>query len=157
MLVLWGMLTSSGHRRNFMFWLTSCCLHAGCSAPLSAETKGVYVLFFLLSCLVLLLLVAAGALYHRHHQGAFLVRCPAPLDPNNNLHHHHPGSPEDSELPPPPLPARTYRESWPQVKQRSPDVELPLLRFSPLLPPLVPPSSPSSPEGRMDPPDDRKL
>ncbi|XP_044197860.1 uncharacterized protein zgc:66455 isoform X1 [Thunnus albacares] len=120
----------------------------GCSSGLSAETKGVYVLFFLLSSLILMLLVAAGMLYRRHHRGAFSVRChscssiispPDPNDNNNNNHHHYRddsySSPADSDLPPPPPPARGPREGWPQVKERCPAVDLPLLRFSPLLPP----------------------
>ncbi|KAI3353568.1 hypothetical protein L3Q82_020088, partial [Scortum barcoo] len=107
---------------------------AGCHSGLSAETKGVYVLFFLLSSLMLMLLVAAGMLYHRHHRGAFLVRCHSksslsPLDSNNSHHHH-----DDSELPPPPPPSRGFRAGWPPVKERCPAVDLPLLRFSPLLP-----------------------
>uniref|UniRef100_A0A3B4V1J4 CUB domain-containing protein n=1 Tax=Seriola dumerili TaxID=41447 RepID=A0A3B4V1J4_SERDU len=115
---------------------------AGCGSGLSAETKGIYVLFFLLSSLILMLLVAAGTLYRRHHRGMFLVRCHSsssvsPPDPNNNQHHHHDGysSPHDSDLPPPPPPARGPREGWPQVKERCPAMDLPLLRFSPLLPP----------------------
>ncbi|XP_073328856.1 uncharacterized protein [Pagrus major] len=121
---------------------------AGCSSGLSAETRGVYVLFFLLSSLILMLLAAAGLLYHRHHRGAFLVRCHShssvsPPDPNNHHHHrrhHHDdgySSPPDSDLPPPPPPVRGFREAWPQVKERCPVVDLPLLRFSPLLPPDV--------------------
>ncbi|CAB1430034.1 unnamed protein product [Pleuronectes platessa] len=80
---------------------------AGCSPGLSAETKGVYVLFFLLSSLILMLLAAAGMLYRRHHRGTFLVHCRSsslsPPDPN---HHHHDGysSPSDSDMPPPPPP-----------------------------------------------------
>lgn len=122
--------------------LTSCCLPAGCSSGLPAETKGVYVLFFLLSSLILMLLAAAGLLYHRHHRGAFLVRCHSNSsisspDPNNN--HHCPddnySSPAGSDLPAPPLPARGPREGWAHVKEHCPAVDLPLLRFSPLLPP----------------------
>ncbi|XP_062244241.1 uncharacterized protein zgc:66455 [Platichthys flesus] len=116
---------------------------AGCSPGLSAETQGVYVLFFLLSGLVLMLLAAAGMLYRRHRRGTFLVHCHSsslsPPDPNNN-HHHHDGysSPSDSDLPPPPPPPRAApREGWPQVKELCPAVDLPLLRFSPLLPPDV--------------------
>ncbi|TKS68713.1 hypothetical protein D9C73_002776 [Collichthys lucidus] len=116
---------------------------AGCSSSLSAETKGVYVLFFLLSSLILMLLAAAGMLYHRHHQGAFLVRChsgsisPPDLNNKNNNRYHDNSfsSPADSDLPPPPPPppARGFREGWPQVKERCPAVDLQLLRFSPLL------------------------
>ncbi|XP_040893173.1 uncharacterized protein zgc:66455 [Toxotes jaculatrix] len=112
---------------------------AGCGSGLSAETKGVYVLFFLLSSIILMLLAAAGMLYHRHHRGMFLVRCHSsvpPPDPNNNRHHHDSySSPVDSDLPPPPPPARGPREGWAQVKERCPAVDLPLLRFSSLLPP----------------------
>ncbi|KAM7394759.1 hypothetical protein PAMP_021545 [Pampus punctatissimus] len=121
----------------------------GCSSGLSAETKGVYVLFFLLCSLILMLLVAAGMLYHRHHQGAFLVRClssVSPPDPNNNSsssnnnnNHYYQydsySSPADSDLPPPPPPARGPRVGWPKVKEHRPAMDLPLLRFSPLLPP----------------------
>uniref|UniRef100_A0A3Q3AQV3 CUB domain-containing protein n=1 Tax=Kryptolebias marmoratus TaxID=37003 RepID=A0A3Q3AQV3_KRYMA len=101
---------------------------AGCSG-LSSETKGVYVLFFLLSSLILMLLVVAGTLYHRHHRGAFLVHCHSsnsisPPDPNNN--HLHPNenysTPTDCDLPPPPPP-------------RCPPMDLTLLRFNSLLPP----------------------
>ncbi|XP_031158546.1 uncharacterized protein zgc:66455 isoform X2 [Sander lucioperca] len=124
---------------------------AGCSSDLSPETKGVYGLFFLLSSLILLLLAAAGLLYHRHRRGAFLVRCHssgssiAPPDPNNNNHHHRChhrhhhddtySSPPDSDLPPPPPPARSFREGWPPAKERSPALDLQLLRFSQLLRP----------------------
>uniref|UniRef100_A0A3Q3E7B0 Uncharacterized LOC109988225 n=1 Tax=Labrus bergylta TaxID=56723 RepID=A0A3Q3E7B0_9LABR len=112
---------------------------AGCSSGLSSETKVVYVLSFLLSCLILLLLGAAGTLYHRHHQGAFLIRCHSNIshhDPNNNNnnHHRHEGDPDLTPLPPPP-PAWSFREGWPQVKECLPPVDLPLLRFSPLLQP----------------------
>nr|XP_019964802.1 PREDICTED: uncharacterized protein LOC109643978 [Paralichthys olivaceus] len=114
---------------------------AGCSSGLSAETKGVYVLFFLLSSLILMLLAAAGMLYRRHRRGTFLVHCSgiSPPDPNNNRHHHDGySSPSDSDMPPPPPPPRAApREAWPQVKELCPTVDLPLLRFSPLLPPDV--------------------
>ncbi|CAK6976322.1 uncharacterized protein zgc:66455 isoform X2 [Scomber scombrus] len=114
---------------------------SGCSSGLSAETKGVYVLFFLLSSLILMLLVAAGMLYHRHHRGAFLVRCHScgsvshPDPNNNNHHHHHRHYRADSDLPPPPPPVRGSSQGWAQVKERCPAVDLQLLRFSPLLPP----------------------
>ncbi|KAF0036884.1 hypothetical protein F2P81_009758 [Scophthalmus maximus] len=113
---------------------------AGCGSGLSVETKGVYVLFFLLSSLILMLLAAAGMLYRRHHRGAFLVRCRSgsicPPDPDN-IHQHHDGypSPADSDMPPPPPPPRAApRDAWPQVKELCPAVDLPLLRFSPLVP-----------------------
>ncbi|KAM7419883.1 hypothetical protein PAMA_016809 [Pampus argenteus] len=122
----------------------------GCSSGLSAETKGVYVLFFLLSFLILMLLVAAGMLYYRHRRGAFLVHClsssgsVSPPDPNNNStssnnnHYYRYDSysgPADSDLPPPPPPARGPRVGWPKVKEQRPAMDLPLLRFSPLLRP----------------------
>uniref|UniRef100_A0AAQ5X6S5 EGF-like domain-containing protein n=1 Tax=Amphiprion ocellaris TaxID=80972 RepID=A0AAQ5X6S5_AMPOC len=123
--------------------LTSSCLPAGCSSGLSSEAKGVYVLFFLLSSLILMLLVAAGMIYRRHHQGTFLVRCHSSSSisspDHNNNNHHHPddgySSPTDCDLPPPPPPVRGPREAWGQVKGHGPAVDLPLLRFSPLLPP----------------------
>lgn len=115
--------------------LTVCGLLAGFGSGLAAETKGVYVLFFLLSSLVLMLLAAAGLLYHRHRRGAFQVHCQSAgnvSDPNNNRHRDDCGP---AELPPLPLPppARVLRESWPRVKECCPAVELPLLRFSPLM------------------------
>lgn len=108
--------------------LTHCRLPAGCASGLSAETKGVYVLFFLLSSLVLMLLAAGGLLYHRHRRGAFKVHCHSTSsvsasDPGNS-HHLRAVEPE---LPPPPPPARSFRDGWPAV-------ELPLLRFSSMLP-----------------------
>ncbi|KAF3688136.1 hypothetical protein EXN66_Car003808 [Channa argus] len=119
---------------------------AGCSSGLSPETKGVYVLFFLLSSFILMLLVGAGVLYHCRHRGAFLVRCNssgssiAPPDLNNNNHHHHRQDvcytcPAESNPPAPPPPARGPRRGWPQGKETCPPVDLPLLRFSSLLPP----------------------
>lgn len=114
--------------------LTGSGLLAGFGSALAAETKGVYVLFFLLSSLVLMLLAAAGLLYHRHRRGAFQVRCQSARnvsDPNNNRHQDC-GPAELPPLPPPP-PARALRESWPRVKDCCPAVELPLLRFSPLM------------------------
>lgn len=98
-----------------------------CSSGLSAETKGVYVLFFLLSALILMLLVAAGMLYRRHHRGAFLVHC----HKAGSISSHEPKKEgsfcPDAELPPPPPPLRGYKEGRPPV-------DLPLLRFNPLLP-----------------------
>uniref|UniRef100_A0A668RUF4 CUB domain-containing protein n=1 Tax=Oreochromis aureus TaxID=47969 RepID=A0A668RUF4_OREAU len=108
---------------------------------LSTETKGVYVLFFLLSSLILALLVVAGMLYHRHHWGKFLVRCHSnsslsPSDPNNN---HQPeenySNPADSDPPPPSPPAWGTRECWGHVKEQRPVVDLQLLRFNLLHPP----------------------
>lgn len=108
---------------------------AGFGSGLAAEAKGVYVLFFLLSSLVLMLLAAAGLLYHRHRRGAFQVRCPSDASDSNNHRHHDDCGPAERELPPlpPPPPARAFRESWPRVKECCPAVDLPLLRFSPLM------------------------
>uniref|UniRef100_A0A7N6F9Y8 CUB domain-containing protein n=2 Tax=Anabas testudineus TaxID=64144 RepID=A0A7N6F9Y8_ANATE len=88
---------------------------AGCSSGLSPETKGVYVLFFLLSCFILMPLVVVGILYHRHHRGTFLVRCHSSStsspDLSNDNHHHDDNYsyPAESDLPPP-----TPSYSWPQ-------------------------------------------
>lgn len=110
-------------------------LVAGCISGLSAETKGVYVLFFLLSALIVMLLVAAGMLYRRHHRGAFLVHC----QKTGSISSHEPKKEgsfcPNAELPPPPPPSRGYREAWPPLKEGHPPVDLPLLRFNPLLPP----------------------
>ncbi|XP_026158865.1 uncharacterized protein LOC113128036 [Mastacembelus armatus] len=118
---------------------------AGCGSGLSAETKGVYVLFFLLSSLFLILVVVAAMMYHRHHRGSFLVRChsnssshsfsPPDLNNNNNQPHHGYSCPGDSHLPPPPVPARGPRGGWTQGKEGSPAIDLRLLRFSLLQPP----------------------
>ncbi|KAK2817545.1 hypothetical protein Q5P01_025736 [Channa striata] len=117
---------------------------SGCSSRLSPETKGVYVLFFLLSSLMLMLLLGAAVLYHRHHRGAFVVRCnsngssiAAPDLNNNSIHHQRDGysCPTESDTPAPPPPPRGPRRGWPQGKERCPPVDLPLLRFSSLLPP----------------------
>lgn len=113
---------------------------ADCSSDLSSETIGIYVLFFLLGFLILALLAVAGALYRRHHRGGFIIRCPSSVsspDPNNN---HLPpddnySTPNDSDLPPPPPPIRGGKEVWAPVKERCRPVDLPLLRFSSLLPP----------------------
>ncbi|KAM8841770.1 uncharacterized protein ACB058_013599 [Synchiropus picturatus] len=109
---------------------------SGCSSGLSAETKGVYVLFFLLSALLLLLLVTGSLLYHRHRRGTFLVPGSLPaLDPNNNSHRYHEEYTGPSDLPPPPPPARGPRESWPSGREhRRRAADLPLLHFSSLVP-----------------------
>lgn len=108
---------------------------AGCSSGLSPETKGVYVLFFLLSTLILMLLLAAGMLYRRHHRGAFLVNCQRTSSVSSQEPKKEGGFCPDAELPPPPPPSRGYREAWPPSKEGRPPVDLPLLRFNPLLPP----------------------
>ncbi|XP_061626160.1 uncharacterized protein zgc:66455 isoform X2 [Phyllopteryx taeniolatus] len=80
---------------------------AGCTPGPSAETKAVYVLFFLLSSLLLTSLAAACALYRRHRRGAFLLagRDSARADRGH-------AGPADSDLPPPPPPARGPRDAW---------------------------------------------
>lgn len=124
-----GVPQINSHPSHFFF------LVAGCSSGLSAETKGVYVLFFLLSALIVTLLVAAGMLYRRHHRGAFLVHC----QKTGSISSHEPKKEgsfcPNAELPPPPPPSRGYREAWPPLKEGHPPVDLPLLRFNPLLPP----------------------
>ncbi|MEQ2201952.1 hypothetical protein XENOCAPTIV_021260, partial [Xenoophorus captivus] len=132
-----GLLATSVNHRSAVIMSVST---AGCSSGLSSEAKGVYVLFFLLSSLILTLLAVAGTLYHRHHRGGFVVRCPSSLSPpDSNNNHLHPddsySTPTDCDLPPPPPPASGSRESWTQMKERCPPVDLPLLRFSSLLPP----------------------
>lgn len=99
-----------------------------CSSGFSAETKGVYVLFFLLSALILMLLVTAGILYRCHHQGAFLVHCQKAGSISSQTPKREGSFCPDAELLPPPPPSRGYREGRPTV-------DLPLLRFNPLLPP----------------------
>ncbi|XP_037327854.2 uncharacterized protein zgc:66455 isoform X1 [Pungitius pungitius] len=108
---------------------------AGCSLGMSAETKGVYVLFFLLSFLVLMLMAVAGLLYHRRHRGEFVVRCNSAVSHPDHHQRRGPHHYNEPDLPPPPPPARSFREAWPQGKERYPVVDLPLLSFSPLLPP----------------------
>lgn len=101
---------------------------------LSPESKGVYVLFFLLSSLFLMLLVVAAVFYRRHHRGAFMVHTSStisPPDPNNNDPRDETYSgPTDPDFPPPPPPMRAPRDGWSR-----PAVDVPLLRFSSLLPP----------------------
>ncbi|XP_019745221.1 uncharacterized protein LOC109527643 isoform X2 [Hippocampus comes] len=109
---------------------TVCVQHepAGCSRGPSGETKGVYVLFFLLSSLLLMSLAAACALYGRHRRGSF---------PLKGQPSHSDGrfpAAAASDPPPPPPPARGPRDSWALHKERRAAVDLPLLRFSPLTP-----------------------
>ncbi|XP_077427130.1 uncharacterized protein LOC144055211 isoform X2 [Vanacampus margaritifer] len=104
---------------------------ADCSRSPSGETKGVYVLFFLLSSLLLTSLAAACALYGRRRRGTFL--------PGGQPSRSDRGFPDDdayaaaaSDLPPPPPPVRGQRDAW--RKERCAAVDLPLLRFNPLTP-----------------------
>eukprot|EP00063_Salmo_salar_P052418 XP_014027253.1 PREDICTED: uncharacterized protein LOC106585498 [Salmo salar] len=106
---------------------------AGCTSEWSSGMiKGIYVVCFLFSFLILLLLCTVGVLYHRHHWGAFLVHCrrsslgsiPPPDYKNSSIC-------TNSVLPPP---IRRPKEGWAHPKDCCPSVDLPLLRFSPLLP-----------------------
>lgn len=120
-------------------WLNGCLtVCSGAGGGLSAEARGVYALSFLLLLLLLGGGGAAGLLYHRHRRGGFQLRHQssgsAPEANNNN--NRDGGGPAERELPPlppPPPPARGLRESWPRAKEGCPPLELPLLRFSPLL------------------------
>ncbi|XP_031685018.1 uncharacterized protein zgc:66455 isoform X4 [Oncorhynchus kisutch] len=118
--------------------------NTGCtSAWSSGMVKGIYVVCFLLSCLILLLLGTVGMLYHRHHRGAFLVHCrrsslvsvpPIPPPDYKNDGNDNTSTRTNSELPPPVPPIRLPKEGWAHPKECCPSVDLPLLRFSPLLP-----------------------
>ncbi|XP_029480266.1 uncharacterized protein zgc:66455 isoform X3 [Oncorhynchus nerka] len=117
---------------------------AGCTSPWSSGmVKGVYVVCFLLSFLILLLLGTVGMLYHRHHRGAFLVHCrrrslvsvpPIPPPDYKNDGNDNTSTHTNSEQPPPVPPIRRPKEGWAHPKDCCPSVDLPLLRFSPLLP-----------------------
>ncbi|XP_071246888.1 uncharacterized protein [Salvelinus alpinus] len=126
---------------------------AGCTSERSSGMiKGIYVVCFLFSFLILLLLCTVGVLYHRHHRGAILVHCrrsslgsiPPPDYKNSSIR-------SNSELPPPirrpkegwargwarPKEGWAWarpKEGWARPKEGCPSVDLPLLRFSPLLP-----------------------
>lgn len=78
----------------------------GCSRGPSGETKGVYVLFFLLSSLLLMSLAAACALYGRHRRGSF----PLKGQPSRSDGRFADATASDP-LPPPP-PVRGPRDSW---------------------------------------------
>ncbi|XP_054636423.1 uncharacterized protein zgc:66455 isoform X2 [Dunckerocampus dactyliophorus] len=106
----------------------------GCSGGPSAETKGVYIVFFLLTAFIILLLVAACTLYRRHHHGAFLLHCSSKGDPSQRRHDDGYSCPPDSDLPPPPLPTRGPRDGWALQKERRAAADVPLLRFSALRP-----------------------
>ncbi|XP_029480265.1 uncharacterized protein zgc:66455 isoform X2 [Oncorhynchus nerka] len=118
--------------------------NTGCTSPWSSGmVKGVYVVCFLLSFLILLLLGTVGMLYHRHHRGAFLVHCrrrslvsvpPIPPPDYKNDGNDNTSTHTNSEQPPPVPPIRRPKEGWAHPKDCCPSVDLPLLRFSPLLP-----------------------
>ncbi|CAL8290255.1 unnamed protein product [Arctogadus glacialis] len=117
---------------------------SGCRSGPSAEvTKGVYVVFFLLSVLILTLLASMAVMYSRHHRGTFLLHChrdgftddmPHPARERRNFD-------ADADLPPPPPPIRRPKdgwahpkEGWSHPKECCPPVDVPLLRFNPILP-----------------------
>ncbi|KAJ3614431.1 hypothetical protein NHX12_018004 [Muraenolepis orangiensis] len=111
---------------------------SGCRSGPSAEvTKGVYVVFFLLSFLVLTLLAAIIVMYRRHRSGTFLVRC-------HNDYQHGDHGPVDADLNSPPPPIRRPQGGWSHPKECCPPVDVPLLRFNPILPL----------DGLIDPPED---
>uniref|UniRef100_A0A4W5MP69 EGF-like domain-containing protein n=1 Tax=Hucho hucho TaxID=62062 RepID=A0A4W5MP69_9TELE len=109
----------------------------------SGMIKGIYATCFLLSFLIVLLLGTVGVLYHRHHRGAFMVHCRSsslrsvptipPPDYKNDGNDNR-SIRTDSELPPPLPPIRRPKEGWAHPKDCCPSADLPLLRFSPLLP-----------------------
>ncbi|XP_035635362.1 uncharacterized protein zgc:66455 isoform X2 [Oncorhynchus keta] len=116
--------------------------NTGCTSVWSSGmVKGIYVVCFLLSFLILLLLGTVGMLYHRHHRGAFLVHCRRrslvsvpPIPPPDYKNDDNTSTRTNSELPPPVPPIRRPKEGWAHPKDCCPSVDLPLLRFSPLLP-----------------------
>ncbi|XP_077461130.1 uncharacterized protein LOC144077340 isoform X2 [Stigmatopora argus] len=100
-----------------------------CDGGPSGETKGVYVLFFLLSALLLISMTTACALYRRHRRGAFLIKG----SPRGYVDDTYAGA-GDPALPPPPPPCRSPLDQWPLHKERCGNVDLQLLRFGPLTP-----------------------
>ncbi|XP_061840589.1 uncharacterized protein [Nerophis lumbriciformis] len=107
---------------------------SGCTGGLSAETKGVYVVFFLLSALIVLLLVTACTLYRRHHRGGFSLRCGSKGHASQHCRDDGYSSPANSDLPPPPPPSRGPRDGWAPQRERRAAVDVPLLRFGALRP-----------------------
>uniref|UniRef100_A0A8C7QW37 CUB domain-containing protein n=1 Tax=Oncorhynchus mykiss TaxID=8022 RepID=A0A8C7QW37_ONCMY len=112
-------------------------------STITVDQHSIYVVCFLLSFLILLLLGTVGVLYHRHHRGAFLVHCrrsslvsvpPIPPPDYKNDGNDNTSTRTNSELPPPVPPIRRPKEGWAHPKDCCPSVDLPLLRFSPLLP-----------------------
>ncbi|KAG9337794.1 hypothetical protein JZ751_027596 [Albula glossodonta] len=105
------------------------------SSP-SAMLNFLYSLCFLLGFFVILLLCVVGTLYRRYHRGAFLVPC-------SNRGSHEGCDVNDvasvtqngSQPAPPPPPIRRPRDGWGNPKDRCPSTDLPLLKFSPLVPP----------------------
>ncbi|GAA6091944.1 uncharacterized protein zgc:66455 isoform X1 [Tachysurus ichikawai] len=90
-----------------------------------------YAVCFLLCFLIVLLMVALGVMYRRSHHGTFLphCRCSSTFSDNDINNNPNSGSGDDRStsrsLPPPPPPLRLAGGAH----------DLPLLRFSPLMPP----------------------
>ncbi|XP_050969198.1 uncharacterized protein zgc:66455 isoform X2 [Labeo rohita] len=98
---------------------------------------GVYAVVGLLVLLIVLLLLVVYFLHHRYYRGSFLPRCQkssassvveTAANDNNNTGNNDSGSANPSIFPPPPPSVRMSKDS-----QRS--LDLPLLRFSSLVPP----------------------
>lgn len=98
---------------------------------------GVYAVVSLLVLLIVLLLLVVYFLHHRYYRGSFLPRCQkssassvveTAANDNNNTGNNDSGSANPSIFPPPPPSVRMSKDS-----QRS--LDLPLLRFSSLVPP----------------------
>ncbi|KAK0140932.1 hypothetical protein N1851_022065 [Merluccius polli] len=124
---------------------------SGCRSGPSAEvTKGVYVVFFLLSFLILTLLAAIAVMYRRHSSGTFLVRCHSDGFADDTACSVKGSNGErcrinaNSDLLPPPPPIRRPKDGWSHPKECCPPVDVPLLRFNPILPL----------DGLIDPPED---
>ncbi|CAL8329334.1 unnamed protein product [Lota lota] len=110
---------------------------SGCwSGPSAEVTKGVYVLFFMLSFLILTLLAAIAVLYGRHRRGTFLVHCHRDgfADGTPRLDGGRRPVKADADLPPPPPPIRRPKDGWSHPKDCCPVTDVPLLRFNPILP-----------------------
>ncbi|KAF4118318.1 uncharacterized protein zgc:66455 [Onychostoma macrolepis] len=101
--------------------------------------RGVYAVVSLITLLIVLLLLVAFLLYHRSYRGSFLPRCQktstssvvetaASDEDNNNTGNDGSGGANPSVFPPPPPPLRLGKDG-----HRS--LDLPLLRFSSLVPP----------------------
>lgn len=101
--------------------------------------RGVYAVVSLITLLIVLLLLVAFLQHHRYYRGSFLPRCQktsassvvetaASDEDNNNTGNDGSGGANPSVFPPPPPPLRLGKDG-----HRS--LDLPLLRFSSLVPP----------------------
>lgn len=119
-----------------LIFLSTCFLDcSGTSSP--TILQGVYAICGLLALLILLLLLVIPYLYRRHYKGSFFPRCQkisissvvdAVANDNNNTGNDNGSGANPSRFPPPPAPMR-----MPKDGHRS--LDLPLLRFSSLVPP----------------------